>query len=154
MKAGGHFGCYPMVCLRPSLCSHLWCAAAALHVLSGDLVLATCPFSARVECELAAFIQSQNDLGWKRPYSPLISNPLPWAGYPPPDQAAQGPIQPKPPGMGHSFFGQPVPVSHRFLSTEFLSFRPRWMNWYLVNKRSHPPHLLVVTKLTRGAGKW
>ena len=53
----------------------------------------------------------------------LAPSPLPWAGCPPPDQAAQGPIQP---GLGylqgcdrHSSPGQPVSVSPCPLSKEF-----------------------------------
>jgi len=53
----------------------------------------------------------------------LVPTPLPWAGCPTPDQAAQSPIQP---AYGHlqetgthSFSGQPVPGPHHPLRKEF-----------------------------------
>ena len=53
---------------------------------------------------------TQNGFGWKGPYSPPSSNPLPWAGLPPTSSGCPGshPTRPwAPPGMGHhSFSGQ------------------------------------------------
>jgi len=43
-------------------------------------------------------IKSQNGLCWKESLRSFISISMPWAGFYPPDQAAQGPIQP---GLEH-----------------------------------------------------
>jgi len=70
------------------------------------------------------FYKSQNGLGWRGSSRSSISNPLPWAGWPPSDQAAQEPIQS---GFEylqrwgiHGLSGQSVPSPQPPLSKKFL----------------------------------
>ena len=62
-------------------------------------------------------IQSQNGLGWKGLERSPSSNPMPWAGCPPPAQAAHGPMH----GLEHlQLSGQTVPGHHDPLRKIFL----------------------------------
>lgn len=63
------------------------------------------------------FVEPQNGLHWNEPSSPPSFNPLPWAGCPPPAQAAHGPMH----GLEHlQLSGQTVPGHHDPLRKIFL----------------------------------